>query len=118
MNTDKIYAQNIANEYAPKNASKVVALNKLDKKAKQPAKVFSYTFGIVSSLVLGAGMCLCMGVIGNNSVAAFVAGIVVGLLGIAGLSTNYLLYQRLLEKGKKRYGSDIIRLASEIAGEA
>lgn len=27
MNTDKIYAQNIANEYAPKNTSKVVLLN-------------------------------------------------------------------------------------------
>lgn len=26
MNTDKIFAESIANEYAPKNASKVVAL--------------------------------------------------------------------------------------------
>lgn len=32
MNTDKIYAQNIANEYAPKNASKVVALKSWTKK--------------------------------------------------------------------------------------
>lgn len=28
MNTDKIYAQNLANEYAPKDTSKVVALKK------------------------------------------------------------------------------------------
>lgn len=32
MNTDKIYAQNIASEYAPKDDSKIVALKKLDKK--------------------------------------------------------------------------------------
>lgn len=37
MNTDKIYAEQIANEYASKDASKVVALRKLDVKAKLPA---------------------------------------------------------------------------------
>ena len=37
MNTDKIYAEQIANEYAPKDTSKVVALRKLDAKAKLPA---------------------------------------------------------------------------------
>ena len=30
MNTDKIYAEHIANEYAPKETSKVKALKKLD----------------------------------------------------------------------------------------
>ena len=30
MNTDKIYAEAIANEYAPKDTSKVLALKKLD----------------------------------------------------------------------------------------
>lgn len=37
MNTDKIYAEQLANEYAPKDTSKVVALRKLDTKAKLPA---------------------------------------------------------------------------------
>lgn len=36
MNTDKIYAEQLANEYAPKDTSKVVALRKLDAKAKMP----------------------------------------------------------------------------------
>ena len=35
MNTDKIYAQQIANEYTPKDTSKIIKLKKLDKKAKQ-----------------------------------------------------------------------------------
>lgn len=33
MNKDKIYAEAIANEYAPKEASKVLTLKKLDMKA-------------------------------------------------------------------------------------
>lgn len=47
MNTDKIYAEQLANEYAPKDASKVVALRKLDAKAKMPATIAVYAIGIV-----------------------------------------------------------------------
>ena len=43
MNTDKIYAEAIANEYAPKDTSKVLALRKLDRKAKSKANIFAYT---------------------------------------------------------------------------
>ena len=55
MNTDKIYAESIAKDYAPKDNSKLVALKKLDAKAKLPAIVFAYSFGIASSLVVGLG---------------------------------------------------------------
>ena len=69
MNTDKIYAEQLANEYAPKDTSKVVALRKLDKKAKLPANIFTYSLGILSALVFGIGMCLEMRVIGSGSTA-------------------------------------------------
>ena len=69
MNTDKIYAEQLANEYAPKDTSKVVALRKLDAKAKLPATVFTYTLGILSALVFGTGMCLAMKVIGSGTAA-------------------------------------------------
>lgn len=39
MNTDKIYAESLANEYATKDTAKVVALKKLDRKTKLPAYV-------------------------------------------------------------------------------
>lgn len=115
MNTDKIYAETIANEYAHKDTTKVIQLKKLDAKAKRPAKIFAYTFGIVSSLVLGVGMCLAMKVIGDGSAVSFGAGIGIGLLGILGVSINYPIHQKILAKGKEKYASDIIRLAKEIA---
>ena len=43
MDMDRIYAEAIANEYAPKNTSKVMALKKLDRKAKSVANIFAYT---------------------------------------------------------------------------
>ena len=42
---------------------------------------------------------------------------IIGLVGIAGCSINYPIYKRMIEKGKQKYGSDIIRLAKEIAEE-
>ena len=56
MNTDKIYAEQLANEYAPKDTSKVAALRKLDAKAKRPANIFAYRFGMFAALVVGIGM--------------------------------------------------------------
>ena len=117
MNTDKIIAEKIASEYAPKKTSKVVALKKLDKKAKQGAQIFSLTFGIISSLVMGTGMSFAMGVIGGNNTTSIIIGIIVGLVGILGVSINYFIYKKLIVKGKEKYGSDIIRLAQEIAAE-
>ncbi len=117
MNTDKIYAEQIANEYSPKKTSKVIALKKLDQKAKRPAEIFTFTFGIVFTLILGTGMSLCMGVIGGNTTLSIIIGIIVGLIGIIGCGINYPIYKRMLEKGKQKYGSDIIRLAKEITEE-
>ena len=116
MNTDKIYAEHIANQYAKTETSKVRQLKKLDMKAKKSANIFAYTFGIGSSLVLGTGMSLVLGAIGTGT-GAFIAGIVVGTLGLIGCGLNYLFYNKLLQKGKNKYASDIIRLANEIADE-
>ena len=118
MNTDKIFAEAIANEYAPKDTSKVVALRKLDRKAKSKANIFSYAFGIGMSLVLGLGMCLSMGVIGNGGLLMTGAGILLGVLGIVGVGVNYPIYKKLLASGKEKYAFEIIQLAREISGEA
>lgn len=48
MNTDKILAEAIAKDYVPKDNSKIIALKKLDSKAKLPATIFTYTFGITA----------------------------------------------------------------------
>ena len=118
MNTEKFYAEAIANEYAPKDTSKVVALKKLDHKAKTPANIFVYSFGVIMSLVLGAGMCLSMKVIGNGSAVMTVIGIIIGMIGIAGVSVNYPIYRKMLEKGKKKYRFEIMQLAKEISEDA
>lgn len=117
MNTDKFYAEQLANEYAPKDTSKVVALRKLDAKAKLPANVFTYSFGIAAALVFGTGMCLAMGQIGSKTAGSFVLGILIGVLGMVGMGVNYPLYRRMLKRGKAKYAFEIMELAKEISGQ-
>ena len=114
MNTEKLYAESIAKEYAPKGDSKIIALRKLDKRAKLPATVFTYIFGIVSTLVLGTGICFSMQVIGSGTLG-MVIGIVVCVIGIVGCSVNYPIYRKMLEKGKAKYAYEIVELAREIS---
>lgn len=117
MNTDKIYAESIAGEYAVKDTRKVVQLRKLDARAKLPATIFTYTFGILSALVLGVGMCLSMGVIGGGTPVMMAVGVAIGVLGLIGAGINYPIYKKILENGKKKYAADILRLAKEISEE-
>ncbi len=111
MNTDKILAESIAKDYAPKDNSKIVALKKLDNRAKLPAIVFTYSCGIISALVFGTGMCLAMGVIGSS----MILGIIIGIIGMIGCAVNYPIYKKMLEKGKSKYAYEIVQLAREIA---
>ena len=115
MNTDKTYAEQLAAEYAPKDTSKIVALHKLDRRAKLPATILAYSLGIFAALVMGVGMCLSMKVIGDGSAAMMGVGIVAGIVGIALMGVNYPLYRKLIAEGKQKYAADIIRLASEVA---
>lgn len=117
MNTDKIYAESIANEYSVKNDSKVVALKKLDKKVKEIPLIIAIVLGVISSLVLGTGLSLTMGAIGNGTKVSFVAGIILGVLGMVGMAVNCPIYQRMIASRKSKYAGDIIRLANEIAKE-
>lgn len=115
MNTDKIYAEQLVNEYAPKDTSKVVALRKLDARAKRPATIFTYTFGIIAALVTGVGMCLSMRVIGSGTTAMFVLGVIIGIVGLFCMGINYPVYKKLLAQGKQKYAFEIMELAKEIS---
>ena len=99
MNTDKIYAESIVNEYSIKDDSKVIALKKLDRKAT----IFVYTFGLIAALIAGLGICLSMKVIGNH--------MILGIIGFVLMGLNYPIYKRLLERGKQKYAFEIVELA-------
>ena len=116
MNKNKILAESIAKEYFQKQNSDIVALKKLDAKAKRPARVFAYTFGTVFSLVAGTGMCLSMQIIGTG-MTDMILGIILGVAGFTACAVNYPIYKKILSSGKKKYAADIVELAHRICEE-
>ena len=81
-----------------------------------PATVFTYTFGIVSTLIAGLGMSLSMQVIGGT-LPLTVLGLALGIIGFTCTAANYPINKKMLEKGKKKYAFEIVELAREISEE-
>lgn len=88
----------IAQSYEEKQPSKVDELKKLDRKIRRPANVFAYTFGTISALVLGFGMCLAMEVLFD----LMAVGIVIGVVGIIMCVLTYPIYKKCLLLQKER----------------
>lgn len=114
---DKVYAKRIAEEYSPKKERKVVQLKKLDEKAKRPAVIFAYTFGVFDALVLGLGMSFLMTEFGPSGSLGTVFGIIIGVIGLVFCGVNYPIYAKILNAGKQKYAYAIKELAEKIAEE-
>lgn len=99
----------IREKYIPKEESKLELLRRLDESATKKGRALSLVMGTVSSLVLGVGMCCCM-VWGGW---LFVPGIVIGLLGIAGVSVTYPMYNKVTRRERQKIAPEILRLTEE-----
>ena len=47
----------------------------------------------------------------------FALGVVIGIIGLAGMGVNYPVYKKMLAKGKQKYAFEIMELAKEISEE-
>ncbi len=74
-------------------------VNGLNRAKTAGASVFAYIFGCIATLVLGGGMCLTM--LTQNNIPAFVGGIILGIAGIALCGINYIIYKKLVGKKTK-----------------
>ena len=106
------YAKKLQEEYSyqPKEKNNFEKLKELDNKVKKPARIFSYIFGTIGSLVLGTGMCIAMGVIGG----AMPVGIAIGLAGIGIVSATYPLHNKIIKARKNKYSAEILKLTNEV----
>lgn len=111
---EKKYLEKLISNYQDKEITKVDELKALDKRVKNPARIFAYIFGSISSLVLGFGMCVAMEVI---LAGLMWVGIIVGLVGILFVSINYPIYNKILNSRKRKYANEIIELSKSILNE-
>lgn len=100
----------IREKYMPKEEDKMEQLRRLDESATKPGMVAALSVGIVGTLVMGFGMC-CTMVWGER---LFVLGIIIGVLGIAGVAAAYPLYLHITKKRREKLAPEIMRLTDEL----
>ena len=102
----------IRDKYAPptQEEDKLERLRKLDKSVTKPGLIAALIVGIVSTLIMGFGMCCTM----VWSDTLFVPGIVIGVLGIVGICAAYPLYVRITKKQRDRLAPEIMKLTDEL----
>ncbi len=101
----------IREKYMPKDEreQKLEQLRRLDASVTEKATALSLALGILSTLVMGVGMCCCL-----VWTEYFVLGIVVGCTGIGGIAAAYPVYKRTAEKERQRVAPEILRLTEEL----
>lgn len=100
----------IREKYIPKEANKMEQLRRLDAGVEHKGMTVSLTVGIIGALLLGFGMC-CTMVWGGS---LFILGIVVGVFGIALVSTAHPMYSYVTKKERKKIAPKVIRLTDEL----
>lgn len=117
---EKKYVESLMEKYSVKEVTSLDELKALDKRVSKPAKIFAYTFGSVGALLLGIGMCATMKQLPQvilkhiPSTQLFAFGLIIGTIGIAVVSLNYFLYQKILNTRKAKYAEQIINLSNTI----
>lgn len=117
MKSETMTIAKIRENYTEKKPSKFDELKRLDRKVTRPAEIFAYSFGSISSLVLGAGMSLAMKVIGSSLSFAMPLGVGVGLVGIALVSVTYPIYKAILKSRRKKFAKQIFELSDALLEE-
>ncbi|MBQ4600621.1 MAG: hypothetical protein IJB17_03200, partial [Oscillospiraceae bacterium] len=115
-NDQEFLVQKIRSQYTEKESTELDALRELDAKVKRPANVFSYVFGSISAIIMGAGMSLVMTDIGATIGIAdpMIPGIAIGIVGMLMAIINYPIYKRIMSSRRKKYADKIVKLSDKI----
>ena len=103
--------ENIRKKYLPKEEDKMEQLRRLDRSATKKGTMASIILGTVSALILGVGMCCTM----VWPETLFIPGIIVGIIGIAGVADAYPIYLSITRKERKKLAPQILKLTEELS---
>lgn len=108
----------IRKKYLPQEENKLDRLRRLHRSATKKAQVWALSLGVVGSLILGAGMSLCMSELGSalglTEQIAVLIGTAAGLVGILLVALAYPAYNGVLKKQRQKIAPEILRLTEEL----
>lgn len=101
----------IREKYMPptQEEDKMERLRKLDAGVTKPGTIVSLIVGITSTLIFGVGMCCTM-----VWTDLFIQGIIIGMIGLAGIGSAYPLYVHITKKQRAKVAPEILQLTDEL----
>lgn len=104
----------IRRQYSPqeKTESKLEKLRRLDALVKNTATVVAFVMGIVGCLIFGLGMSMIL----EWNIVLW--GISVCIVGGVMMLIASPVYKAVLNKGKRKYGQQILSLSDELLNES
>lgn len=98
---------------AEQTPDKLALLRQLDRQTTKKGLCASLTLGIISTLLLGAGMsCVLVWI-----EALLIPGILLGLAGIIGIILAYPLYQAMTQRERKKVAVQVLQLVEDLSEE-
>ncbi len=98
----------IREKYCPREETTLEKIKRLDNGVTNKATMIAIVVGVISTLILGVGMCCCM-----VWTHFFALGIIVGIIGIAGVCVAYPVYKKVLIKERTKIAPQILALTDE-----
>lgn len=89
---------------------KMEQLRRLDQSVTKPGMIVSLIVGIISALIMGAGMSCTM----VWADTMFIPGIIIGVIGMIGIVCAYPVYSVITKKQREKLAPEIIRLTDEL----
>lgn len=105
--------QAIRKKYLPEEEDKLEQLKRLDDTVQSSGIMEALIVGIGGAIIFVFGMCLSMHIIGSGLIAS-AAGILLGLMGIAGMVAAYPVHRKIFNRTKKQLAPRILELSDEI----
>ena len=103
--------KSIREKYMPptEEEDKMERLRRLDRSVTKAGTAVSLIVGVISTLVLGVGMCCTMVWEG-----LMLPGIIIGVAGIIGIASAYPLYIHVTKKQREKVAPEILKLSDEL----
>lgn len=103
----------IRNQYLEKEQAetKMERLRRLDALVKNSAVIWSLCLGVIGCLIFGVGLTMIL------EWNIIIWGIGVMVVGSIPMIIAYPVYKHVLNRGKRKYGEEILRLSEELLNE-
>ncbi len=108
---DAIRKKYLPKEEKAKGTDKLEELKQLDQRVELTATIWAIAVGVIGTLTFGAGMSLIMAF----ETAMYLQGIIVGIIGIAGIALALPVYRIVLKKQREKMAPKILALTEELS---